>query len=86
MKLKMIICGVVCGIVITACGKHDLTSDESLRAETGARDFAERATGKFISCSGEDSDRDGYVTCTIEVNKTMQDIACAYKTRGCKKK
>ena len=88
MKLKFILCAVTFGCALSACsgGPYALNEEETLKAEAGARDFAERSGGKFISCSGQDSERDGYVTCTLQVNKQSKDIACAYKTRGCKSK
>jgi hypothetical protein len=88
MKAKLIICAAVFGIVLNACGghSHPLNEDEAMKAEAGARDFAERSGGKFISCSGEDSDKDGYVTCTVKVDSGTQDILCSYKSRGCKSK
>jgi hypothetical protein len=87
MKLKLIFCAMAFGFVLTSCGgPYALDGEESLKAEAGARDFAERSGGKFISCSGQDSDNDGYVTCTVQVDTGSKDITCAYKTRGCKGK
>ena len=88
MKLKLITCTMAIGFALTACsgGPYALNEEESLKAEAGARDFAERSGGKFISCSGQDSEKDGYVTCTVQVDDGTKDIACAYKTRGCKSK
>jgi hypothetical protein len=88
MKLKLTSWLMVFGFALTACsgGPYVLNEDESLKAEAGARDYAERSGGKYISCSGQDSDKDGYVTCTVKVDAGTQDIACAYKTRGCKSK
>jgi hypothetical protein len=88
MKLKLIVFAMVFGFALTSCsgGTYALNEEESLKAEAGARDFAERSGGKFISCSGQDSEKDGYVTCTVQVDKGSNDIACAYKTRGCKSK
>jgi hypothetical protein len=88
MKLKLIICAMAFGVALISCssGPYALNEEESLKAEAGARDFAERSGGKFISCSGQDSAKDGYVTCTVQIDTRSQDIACAYKTRGCKSK
>lgn len=88
MKLKLVACAMVFGFALTSCGggPYALNEEESLKAEAGARDFAERSGGKFISCSGQDSDKDGYVTCTVQVDDRSQDIACAYQARGCKAK
>ena len=88
MKLNLIICAIAFGFALTSCGgsPYALNEEESLKAEAGARDFAERSGGKFISCSGQDSEKDGYVTCTVQVEAQSKDINCAYKTRGCKGK
>jgi hypothetical protein len=88
MKLKLILCATAFGLVLNACGggPYALNEEEALKAEAGARDFAERSGGKFISCSGQDSEQDGYVTCSVQVDTRMQDITCAYKSRGCKSK
>ena len=88
MKVKLGICAIAFGFALTSCGgsPYALNEEESLKAEAGARDFAERSGGKFISCSGQDSEKDGYVSCTVQVDEGSKDIACAYKTRGCKSK
>ena len=87
MKLKLIICAMALCFTLTSCGgPYALSEEETLKAEAGARDFAERSGGKFISCSGQDSEKDGYVTCMVQVDTSSKDIACAYKTRGCKTK
>ncbi len=88
MKIKLITCAMAFGFTLTSCGggPYALNEEETLKAEAGARDFAERSGGKFISCSGQDSEKDGYVTCTVQVEDSSKDISCAYKTRGCKGK
>jgi hypothetical protein len=88
MKLKLIAFAIAFGLTLTSCGggPYALNEEESLKAEAGARDFAERSGGKFISCSGQDSESDGYVTCTVKEDTGTKDITCAYKTRGCKGK
>lgn len=70
-----------------ACGPYQLSGSETSVTQNGARDYAERAGGKFLSCSGQDSDGDSYVTCTIQ-NKSGADEAllCSYKAQGCKPK
>lgn len=85
MKLKSIICGMALGFALASCsGPYALNEEEMLKAEAGARDFAERSGGKYISCSGQDSDKDGYVTCIVRLDNSSQEITCAYKARGCK--
>lgn len=75
-------------LALAACGPYQLTPDEQGRAELGARDFAERSGGSFISCSGQDSDKDGYVTCSTNLkNGEGAELVCSYGTvRGCKRK
>lgn len=88
MKVKSILYTLGFFIILASCGggPYALNETETLKAEAGARDFAERSGGKFISCSGQDSESDGYVTCTVQTDAGSKDIACAYKTRGCKSK
>ncbi|MCP4409695.1 MAG: hypothetical protein GY807_18500 [Gammaproteobacteria bacterium] len=88
MKLKVVVCAMTFGFVLTSCsgGPYALNEEEALKAEAGARDFAERSGGKYISCSGQDSEKDGYVTCSVDADAGPKDIACAYKSRGCKSK
>lgn len=75
---------------LAACGAYSLSATERSTAELGARDFAERTNAKFASCSGQDSDGDSYVTCTIVSVETGQDqdLLCSYaeNARGCKRK
>lgn len=76
-------------LALTACGPYQLSGDERERAELGARERAERSGSDYVGCSGQDSDKDGYVTCTIKDRaspKAEHEIACAYKSRGCKSK
>lgn len=78
----------VASITLAGCGPYALDTAERSTAELGARDYAERAGGSFISCSGQDSDRDGYVTCGVKLQTGPQDLVCSYKAnaRGCKRK
>jgi hypothetical protein len=77
---------------LASCGAYTLNSSEQLLAEAGARDYAERTDGKFVTCSGQDSDGDQYVTCSVETKATstnpkgQDDLLCSYKSRGCKRK
>lgn len=75
-------------LTLAACGSYQLNPAEQSTAELGARDYAERAGGSFISCSGQDSDRDGYVTCGAALKTGPLDLVCSYKdnARGCKRK
>lgn len=78
-------------IGLSACGgPYQLTPSQQSTAELGARDYAERLGGTFISCSGQasDRDRDGYVTCGVSLKGSPADLLCSFKenTRGCKRK
>ena len=94
MKFISAISVAILAIFLASCGAYQLSANESLLAEAGARDYAERSNAKFISCSGTDSDGDTYVTCTINESAVgtqatpAQDssLLCSYKSRGCKKK
>lgn len=82
-----IIAALSAGLV--ACGNNISASAKAI-ADQGGQGFATNMGGKFLSCSGEDSDGDGYVSCTVQpaaVNGTPQpavEILCGYKTAGCK--
>jgi len=75
------------GLLLLGCEKaHDLTAAEQITAETGAR----RALPVFQSCSGRDSDGDGYVTCEGREKEgaPVVSLLCAYTgaSVGCKRK
>lgn len=86
------VAGLLAGTTILAgCGPYQLTEAEQTATELGARDFAEPAGGTYVSCSGQDSDGDGYVTCSVSLKdasgKAVEtDLACSYRSRGCKRK
>ncbi|MFY9293296.1 MAG: hypothetical protein WAP03_21745 [Methylorubrum rhodinum] len=74
---------------LAACGPYQLNDQERSTAELGAREIADRSQADFVGCSGQDSDKDGYVTCTIKDRsspKAEHELACAYASRGCKRK
>lgn len=81
-------------IGLAACGAYALDATEKLAAEAGARQFAERAGGTYTGCSGQDSDRDGYVTCEVKLPgatatvRVDASLLCSYKAAsvGCKRK
>lgn len=78
---------VIASVSLASCDKaHDLTSAEQITAETGAR----RTLSVFQSCSGRDSDGDGYVTCEgrERPDTPVVSLLCAYKNNsvGCKRK
>ena len=82
-----LIAGAMTTLGLVACGgAHALSDAEQTNAELGARSYAERVEGSFVSCSGQDSDRDGYVSCDVTGASGPIAIACAYETRGCKTK
>jgi hypothetical protein len=75
------------GVVLAACGEHELTPQEHDTAELGAVKYSQAAGGKFMSCSGMDSDGDYYVTCTIAgLSGAPEPLLCSYKSQGCKQK
>lgn len=76
---------------LAACGPYQLTDAERMTAELGARDYADRTQSDYVGCSGQDSEPDGYVTCSVKgraAPQSQQEIACSYKagSRGCKRK
>lgn len=78
-------------LALAACGPYQLSDAERQTAELGARDIADRSQADFIGCSGQDSDKDGYVTCSVRgraAPQAVSELACSYKagSRGCKRK
>ena len=70
--------------ILTACGSYQLTELEKLRVGSAASDYAARLDATLVGCSGQDSDRDGYVSCDLS-NDTA--IVCSYgEQSGCKRK
>lgn len=83
-----VLAAALAALLVAACGPYQLTPAEQSTAELGARDYAERSGGSYVSCSGQDSDKDGYVTCAVSIKSTPTDLVCAYQgnARGCKRK
>jgi hypothetical protein len=78
---------VVLAMILAECDQaHDLSAQEQVTAETGAR----RTLTLFESCSGRDSDGDGYVTCSgrEKPGSEVVTLLCSYKNSsvGCKRK
>lgn len=73
---------------LAACGPYSLDQNEKRTAETGGLRYSQAANLDFVSCSGQDSDRDGYVTCTAKDRKSQQmtQLVCSYRSEGCKSK
>jgi hypothetical protein len=89
MKSKSIVMGIAIAVALAACGGPiQLTAAQSNTTQLGALQYAQSDGGKFVSCSGQDSDRDGYVACTIkDVSGTDKAIVCSYEgAPGCKLK
>jgi hypothetical protein len=82
--LTLVVSGLVGAGCIGCDSSYMLNDAERATAELGARDFAERSGARYISCSGQDSDGDDYVTCSTSTN----ELACSYieSARGCKVK
>lgn len=85
MKTLML---VILPLALVACdSSYDLNETERGQTELGAREFAEKTNGKFVSCSGKDSDGDEYVTCTVtDPAGATKELLCGFKARGCKGK
>ena len=78
---------ITLAMVLAGCDPaHDLSAQEQVTAETGAR----RTLPVFETCSGRDSDGDGYVTCSgrDKAGQEVVTLLCAYKNSsvGCKRK
>lgn len=85
----LMLAGLTALSALAACGDgaYQLTSTEVSVAQNGARDFADRAGGKFLSCSGQDSNGDSYVTCSVTSSAgAEEELLCSYKSQGCKRK
>lgn len=60
-------------------------SDRQGSAERNAKDFADNMGIEYrgLSCSGSDSDADGYVSCTFNLrNGQIQSFECGYDQPG----
>ena len=80
-------------LALAGCGEsgpYTLTQTEQATTENGAREYAERAGGKYLSCTGQDTDRVGYVTCGFKDAATgaVEELRCSYRNgaKGCKRK
>jgi hypothetical protein len=76
-------------LALAACGDgtHTLSQDEATMAELGAVKYSQALDAKYVSCSGIDSNKDNYTTCTIQrASSPTEEIVCSYKAVGCKKK
>jgi hypothetical protein len=75
-------------LALAACdNSYDLTEAERAQTELGAREFADKTKGTFVSCSGRDSDGDKYVTCSVtDPAGATKELLCGFKARGCKSK
>lgn len=78
-------------LTLAAC-KRELSAEERENARNGVLEYANNAGGKAGSCSGIDSDGDGYVTCSVTFpsfnggRPEQKDLLCAYGSKGCKDK
>lgn len=90
MKRTMMIAGaLVLALGLAACGPYQLSAEERQTAELGARDRADRSQADYVGCSGQDSDKDGYVTCSTKSRiapHAESEMLCSYRSRGCKAK
>lgn len=94
MKKTLAMASAVGLTLLLAGCKHELSSDERGVAEHGALMYANSTGAKFGSCSGLDSDGDGYVTCSVDYPPSQagarsenREIVCSYGgSPGCKTK
>lgn len=86
---KILTIGVIAGLAagLAACS-HTLNAKEQDTAKYGALQFANSLGGRFVSCSGVDTEGKGTVPCTVRIPGGIQhfgrgldvaEIACAYK-------
>lgn len=87
MKLVSLFTTSGLALALVACGAYALSSAERDTTELGALKYATASGGSFVSCSGQDSDGDSYVTCTIKDNAgVISSVLCSYQSPGCKPK
>lgn len=89
MKYIVVAATIAVAAGLAACGgPYELTAFEKQTAELGALKFAAAAVMVPVSVSGQDSDRDGYVTATLKDSTgALVEIVCSYRQEsGCKKK
>lgn len=75
-------------MVLAGCA-YELKEVEALRAGKAAQQYAATFQQTFVSCSGQDSTSDGYVSCTLkDKDNNPVTIECSYATSeaGCKPK
>jgi prepilin-type N-terminal cleavage/methylation domain-containing protein len=93
--IELIIVVVIVGIVVALAGNFLFKgcTSSSAEAEEAARAYAQKLGLKVIgvSCTDQDSDGDGYVSCSISHNENgktaIQPVECAAKwsmNNGCK--
>jgi hypothetical protein len=75
-------------LFLAACGgPTELTPQQRDIAEIGALKFSQAAGASFVGCSGQDSNNDSYVTCTMKKpTGDLVEALCSYKSQGCKSK
>ena len=89
---KIILASVVSfALALGACSKeHDLSRDQLDTANNGGLAYANGQGKRFLQCSGLDSNKDGYVTCSMKdenhKDQAPTEFVCSYKSVGCKAK
>lgn len=98
LVIVIAIIGVFCALIGGGLGVGcQSPSDIEGSAERNAKDFAAKMGIKYegLSCSGSDSDHDGYVSCTFNMGEgKIQSFECGYdqvgavmgQNTGCKEK
>jgi len=87
--VKTLVVILLSSLLLVACGQSE--SDIVANAKTNAEAYAKNlgAGGKVLSCSSQDSDNNGYVSCDIQKGDgTTAPVECSYKrgSSGCKAK
>jgi len=89
VNVKTLVVILLSSLFLVACGQSE--SDIVANAKTSAEAYAQNlgAGAKVLSCSSQDSDNNGYVSCDLQKGDgTPVSVECSYKrgSSGCKAK
>ena len=87
--MKTLVVILLSSLFLVACGQSE--SDIVANAKTNAEAYAQNlgAGAKVLSCSSQDSDNNGYVSCDLQKGDgTPVSVECSYQrgSSGCKAK
>ena len=87
MKKTTMIALSATALLMAAC-VVTLSQGQQQTAELGAVRYASASNADFVSCSGQDSNSDGYTTCTMKdrASQKLTEMVCSYDAVGCKLK